>query len=358
MLELKNVKKTYNNVTPIKNIDAHITKGEIVVIMGRSGTGKTTLLRCIDRLEELTDGSITVDGVDIFDPNCNLLEVHRDVGFVFQTFNLYENLTVEENITVGLTQIRHKSKEEAKKIALELLARVSMQERANAYPYQLSGGQKQRVAIVRTLAMEPKVVLMDEPTSALDPSMTLEISEIIKSFAEKGITFIITSHDLDFVSSVATRIFYLDEGIIYEDGPAEKILNNPSKEKTRNFVNRINSFNYTIQSGSFDLYKLLEKIMPYLASKKFELSKMNAITLILEETIMNQILANVTGKDAVILLLTITDKNTINLKFEGLDYFDFDLKNSNEFSDMILSKYMVSKNFDPIAKKVEYVFNI
>lgn len=358
MLKLKNVMKTYNNVTPIKNIDACVDKGEIVVIMGRSGTGKTTLLRCIDRLEELSGGSIIVDGIDIFDPNCDLLSVHRDVGFVFQNFNLYENLTVEENITIGLTQIRHKSKEEASKIARELLARVSMQERANAYPYQLSGGQKQRVAIVRTLAMEPKIVLMDEPTSALDPSMTLEISDIVRSFAEKGITFIITSHDLDFVSAVATRIFYLDEGIIYEDGPADKILNNPSKEKTRNFVNRINSFNYTIQSDSFDLYKLLEKIMPYLASKKFELNKMNSITLILEETIMNQIIANSTEKDSIILLLTISDKTTIDLKFEGLDCFDFELKNTNEFSDMILSKFLVSKKFDPEAKKAEYVFKI
>ncbi len=252
MIKISHLKKEYPNATPLRDVNVEINKGDVISIIGPSGTGKSTLIRCINRLETPTSGEIWVDGVCVTAKKCNLSRVRRKMGMVFQSFNLFNHMNVIENIMAAPMDLLGKSKQQAYDDGMALLRTVGLADKALNYPDELSGGQKQRVAIARTLAMEPEIILFDEPTSALDPTMVGEVQAVIKDLASKGLTMMIVTHEMRFAREVANRVFYMDEGGIYEDGTPEQIFDNPKKEKTAHFIKRIKLFEHIITSKDFD----------------------------------------------------------------------------------------------------------
>ncbi len=239
MISVSNLKKTFNGVEVLRDVNAEIGNGEIVAIIGPSGAGKSTFLRCLNRLETPDAGSIVIDGVDVTDPKADLSSVRRKMGMVFQNFNLFGNLTVVGNIMAAQCDLLGISKDAAKKKAMGLLGRVGLANKADALPDELSGGQKQRVAIARALAMDPRILLFDEPTSALDPTMVGEVLAVIKDLVKTGMTMLVVTHEMSFARDVSTRVFYMDEGAIYEDGAPDDVFNHPKKPKTVEFVGQV-----------------------------------------------------------------------------------------------------------------------
>ena len=239
MIYVKGLSKSFGDNQVIKNIDMHITPGEKVVIIGPSGSGKSTFLRCLNLLEIPTGGTITFDGQEITAPGVDINKVRRHMGMVFQHFNLFNNLTVKDNIMLGPVKQKLMTKEEAEAEAMRLLKLVNLEEKADAYPAQLSGGQKQRIAIVRSLAMKPRVMLFDEPTSALDPEMVGEVLELMKKLADDGMTMVVVTHEMGFAREVATRVVFMDEGIIMEVNTPQEIFNNPQNERLKSFLAKV-----------------------------------------------------------------------------------------------------------------------
>ena len=235
IISIKNLKKNYGSNHVLKDIDIDIEKGEVVVIVGSSGSGKSTFLRCLNLLEEPTSGEVIVDGVKITDKKTDLNKLRREVGMVFQQFNLFPNYSVIENIKLAPKKLRKVSDRIITKKAKELLNDVGLLNKAKAIPNSLSGGQKQRVAIARALAMEPKIMLFDEPTSALDPEMIGEVLDVIREVAEKGMTMVIVTHEMKFAREVGTRMIFLDKGVIIEDGKPSEVMDNPKTERARQF---------------------------------------------------------------------------------------------------------------------------
>ena len=226
-------------IRALDGVSTEIHKGEVVVVIGPSGSGKSTFLRCLNLLELPTGGQILFDGVDITDKNCNINLHRQKMGMVFQHFNLFPHMTILKNMTIAPMQLLHKSKEEAEKTALELLGRVGLADRANAYPSQLSGGQKQRVAIVRALAMQPEVMLFDEPTSALDPEMVGEVLEVMQELAKSGMTMVVVTHEMGFAREVADRVLFMADGKLLEEGTPDEIFTNPKSERLRDFLAKV-----------------------------------------------------------------------------------------------------------------------
>ena len=226
-------------IRALDGVSAEIHKGEVVVVIGPSGSGKSTFLRCLNLLELPTGGQILFDGVDITDKNCNINLHRQKMGMVFQHFNLFPHMTILKNMTIAPMQLLHKSKEEAEKTALELLGRVGLADRANAYPSQLSGGQKQRVAIVRALAMQPEVMLFDEPTSALDPEIVGEVLEVMQELAKSGMTMVVVTHEMGFAREVADRVLFMADGKLLEEGTPDEIFTNPKSERLRDFLAKV-----------------------------------------------------------------------------------------------------------------------
>lgn len=239
MIYVKGLSKSYGDNQVIKNIDMHIAPGEKVVIIGPSGSGKSTFLRCLNLLEQPTSGSIVFDGQEITDPKADINEIRRHMGMVFQHFNLFNNLTVLDNITLAPIKLKIMTKKEAEAEAMRLLKLVNLEEKANAYPAQLSGGQKQRIAIVRSLAMKPKVMLFDEPTSALDPEMVGEVLDLMKKLADDGMTMAVVTHEMGFAREVATRVVLMDEGIIMEENNPKDFFGNPQNERLKSFLAKV-----------------------------------------------------------------------------------------------------------------------
>ncbi|MDO4306392.1 MAG: amino acid ABC transporter ATP-binding protein [Eubacteriales bacterium] len=239
MIKVKNLHKQFGDLQVLNGIDEHIKKGEVVVVIGPSGSGKSTFLRCLNLLEEVTGGEIYVDDELITGPHVNVNQVRQKMGMVFQHFNLFPHLTIMGNITLAPVLLKKMTKEEAQKRGMELLARVGLEEKADAYPAQLSGGQKQRVAIARALAMDPEIMLFDEPTSALDPEMVGEVLEVMKDLAESGMTMVIVTHEMGFAREVASRVLFMDQGIVMEQGRPEEIFTNPKNERTQLFLSKV-----------------------------------------------------------------------------------------------------------------------
>ena len=239
MIYVKGLSKSYGDNQVIKNIDMHIAPGEKVVIIGPSGSGKSTFLRCLNLLEQPTSGSIVFDGQEITDPKADINEIRRHMGMVFQHFNLFNNLTMLDNITLAPIKLKIMTKKEAEAEAMRLLKLVNLEEKANAYPAQLSGGQKQRIAIVRSLAMKPKVMLFDEPTSALDPEMVGEVLDLMKKLADDGMTMAVVTHEMGFAREVATRVVFMDEGIIMEENNPKDFFGNPQNERLKSFLAKV-----------------------------------------------------------------------------------------------------------------------
>ncbi len=252
MIELKHLEKKYEAVTPLRDVNAVINDGDVISVIGPSGTGKSTLLRCINMLERPTGGQILFDGVDITDPKYNVTLARRRMGMVFQSFNLFGHLTVIENLMLAPMDILKRSKQEAYETGIALLKRVDLAGREDQYPDQLSGGQKQRVAIARALAMDPSVILLDEPTSALDPTMVGEVHAVIRDIAEMGRTMIIVTHEMNFARAICNRVFFLDQGVICEDGTPEQIFDASRNDLTRRFVQRLKVMELKIDGPDFD----------------------------------------------------------------------------------------------------------
>ena len=228
-----------DKIRALDGVSAQIHRGEVVVVIGPSGSGKSTFLRCLNLLELPTGGQILFDGADITDKNCNINLHRQKMGMVFQHFNLFPHMTILKNMTIAPMQLLHKSKEEAEKTALELLGRVGLADRANAYPSQLSGGQKQRVAIVRALAMQPEVMLFDEPTSALDPEMVGEVLEVMQELAKSGMTMVVVTHEMGFAREVADRVIFMADGKLLEEGTPDEIFTNPKSERLQDFLAKV-----------------------------------------------------------------------------------------------------------------------
>ncbi|MBE5777064.1 MAG: amino acid ABC transporter ATP-binding protein [Clostridiales bacterium] len=241
MIKVENLQKHFNDgeLKALNGVNAQIHQGEVVVVIGPSGSGKSTFLRCLNLLEVPTAGTVTFENVDITDKKVNI-NIHRQkMGMVFQQFNLFPHMTVLKNMTVAPTTLLKKSKEEAEKKARELLKRVNLADRADAYPHQLSGGQQQRIAIVRALCMDPQVMLFDEPTSALDPEMVGEVLDVMKGLAQEGMTMVVVTHEMGFAREVADRVIFMDGGVIVEEGTPDEIFNHPTQQRTKDFLNKV-----------------------------------------------------------------------------------------------------------------------
>lgn len=239
MIEVKNLKISFGDLHVIKDLSINIEKGEKIVVIGPSGSGKSTFLRCLNRLETPTGGHILFDSIDMADPKADLDKCRQKMGMVFQHFNLFPHLTVLENITLAPVSLKLKTKAQAEEHAMKLLERVGLQDKANVYPSTLSGGQKQRIAIVRSLAMDPEVILFDEPTSALDPEMVGEVLNVIKDLANEGMTMAIVTHEMGFAREVADRVIFMDGGYIAEEGTPEQIFQHPKSERLQQFLKAV-----------------------------------------------------------------------------------------------------------------------
>lgn len=239
MINVENLSKNFGDLKVLKNISTTINKGEIISIIGPSGSGKSTFLRCINKLEEPTEGHIYIDGMDLMDKKTDINKIRERVGMVFQHFNLFPNMTVLENLTLSPIMVKKESKDEAEKYALYLLEKVGLLDKAKSYPTQLSGGQKQRIAIARALAMKPEVILFDEPTSSLDPEMIKEVLDVMRDLAKEGMTMLIVTHEMGFARNVGNRILFMDNGEIIEDCSPKDFFENPTNERIKDFLNKV-----------------------------------------------------------------------------------------------------------------------
>ena len=252
MIRIEHLRKEYPTAVPLKDVNIEIHKGDVISVIGPSGTGKSTLIRCINLLDQPTSGKIFIDDEEITAKGADVARIRRKMGMVFQHFNLFPHMTVIENIMSAPMDLLGKSKQEAYDKGIELLRKVGLADKALNYPDVMSGGQKQRVAIARTLAMEPEIILFDEPTSALDPTMIGEVQAVIRDLAKQGTTMIIVTHEMKFAREICNRVFYMDEGGVYEDGTPEQIFDNPQKERTRQFIRHLKVLEYPITSKNFD----------------------------------------------------------------------------------------------------------
>ncbi len=239
MIDVKDLHKSFGNNEVLQGITTHISKGEKVVVIGPSGSGKSTFLRCLNLLEIPTSGEIVFDGVAMTDPKTNINEMRQKMGMVFQHFNLFNNLTILKNMTLAPVRLKQKTKAEAERKAMELLRRVGLEDKANAYPAQLSGGQKQRIAIVRALMMEPQVMLFDEPTSALDPEMVGEVLEVMRELAAEGLTMVVVTHEMGFAREVGDRVLFMADGRLLEEGSPQQIFSNPQNPRLQDFLSKV-----------------------------------------------------------------------------------------------------------------------
>lgn len=285
IISVKNLEKSFGNVCILKNVNAEIEKGEVISIIGPSGTGKSTLLRAMNFLDPPTGGEVYFDGERLTKKNMD--SARRRMGMVFQSFGLFSHLDVMGNLTAGQIKLLKISKLEAEKRAMELLKTVGLAERAKYFPHQLSGGQKQRVAIARCLAMSPEVILFDEPTSALDPTMVSEVMAVMRSLAKSGMTMLVVTHEMDFARDVSNRVFYMDEGGIYEEGSPSEIFNKPRKPKTQAFIYNIRSYNYEVLSRDFDYVEMLSGVETFCFRHAIDKKTSNRLRLITEELIIN-----------------------------------------------------------------------
>ena len=239
MITVNNLKKTFGDLEVLSGINEHVNKGEVVVVIGPSGSGKSTFLRCLNLLETPTDGEIFIDGEKINDPKVDVNRIRQKMGMVFQHFNLFPHLTIIKNVTLAPVLLKKMTKEQAHDKAIELLGKVGLADKADAYPSQLSGGQKQRVAIARALAMEPEIMLFDEPTSALDPEMVGEVLDVMKSLAKSGMTMVVVTHEMGFAKEVGRRVLFMDQGVVMESGKPGEIFDDPKNERTQKFLSSV-----------------------------------------------------------------------------------------------------------------------
>ncbi len=349
MIELQHLEKKYEAATPLKDVNTVIRDGDVISIIGPSGTGKSTLIRCINMLERPTGGRILLDGVDITAPKYDLTQARRKMGMVFQSFNLFGHLTVIENLMLAPMDLLKKSKQEAFDAGVALLKRVGLAGREFQYPEQLSGGQKQRVAIARTLAMDPDVILLDEPTSALDPTMVGEVQAVIRDLAKTGKTMMIVTHEMNFARAISNRVFYMDQGGIYEDGTPEQIFDHPEKELTRRFIKKLKVLELLIDSRDFDFIGAGTEIDRYCMQNDIPSRLKYRIRLAFEE-LVQQMLLPILGRAPIRVTTEYAEAEgqaTVTVSYGG-ERFD-PAEGENELSYRILSRSVeeLTYTFDP-----------
>jgi polar amino acid transport system ATP-binding protein len=283
MIRIEHLSKHFGDLVVLKDINAEIKRGEVISVIGPSGTGKSTLLRCLNLLETPTGGDIFIDEVPLLDKRTDVPKIRQKMGMVFQSFNLFSHLSVLENLTIGPVKLLGRKKKDANEKAVELLKLVGLGEKVYSFPDELSGGQKQRVAIARCLSMDPEILLFDEPTSALDPTMVSEVLAVIRRLAREGMTMMIVTHEMEFARNTSNRVFYMDEGIIYEEGSPEQIFENPRLPKTRAFIHRIRSLEYHITSRHYDLYAIQGEMENFCEKHMLGKDTCNYVQLLTEE---------------------------------------------------------------------------
>ena len=286
MIKVQHLSKSFGDLAVLTDVNAEINRGEVVSIIGPSGAGKTTFLRCLNLLDRPTGGSIVIDGIDVLHRRTDVSKIRQKMNMVFQSFNLFAHLSVLDNLTIAPIKLRGVPRDVAARKALDLLRMVGLGEKASNFPDELSGGQKQRVAIARCLAMEPEIVLFDEPTSALDPTMVSEVLAVIRRLARDGMTMVIVTHEMDFARDISSRVFYMDEGTIYESGASAQIFEAPRRDKTRAFIHRIRSFHRQITSVDFDVYALNAEVEQFGERQFLSRDERHDLVLLVEELIL------------------------------------------------------------------------
>ena len=309
MIKLEHVKKVYPNVTPLSDVSTEIHDGDVISVIGPSGTGKSTLLRCINLLERPDGGRIFLDNEEITSPKCNVPKVRQKMGMVFQSFNLFGHLTVIENIMLSPVKLKGVSRQSAFDEGMKLLRQVGLADKMLNYPHELSGGQKQRIAIARALAMTPTVILFDEPTSALDPTMVGEVQAVIRDLAKTGKTMMIVTHEMNFARTVSNRVFYMDEGGIYEDGSPEQIFSSPTRDKTRRFIQRLKVLEIEINGRDYDFPAAVASIENYCRKNLVAHRTCNRLQLAFEELVQQTLLPKLDNPDVNVVIEYSEEKN-------------------------------------------------
>ena len=345
MIRIEHLRKEYANVTPLEDVSVEIRDGEIISVIGPSGTGKSTLLRCINLLERPTSGRIWIGDAEITAPGCDIEKVRRKMGMVFQSFNLFGHRTVIENIMMAPMDLLGKSKQEAYDAGMQLLREVGLADKALSYPDELSGGQKQRAAIARTLAMDPDIILMDEPTSALDPAMVGEVQAVIRSLARTGKTMLIVTHEMDFARAICSRVFYMDESGICEDGTPEQIFGHPQKESTRRFVRKLKVLELEIPDHEYDFPGMAGRISEYCNKNQVSPVLENRTQLVFEE-LVEQILRRTPGTRLIHVVMEYSEalqQMTMIVRFSGPQ--PEDLRESGDLSAILLRSAVTAVDY-------------
>lgn len=339
MIKIEHLRKEYKAGTPLEDVSVTINKGDIIAIIGPSGTGKSTFIRCINLLEKPTSGHIYIDGVDITDKHCDAAKLRQKMGMVFQHFNLFPHLTVVENIMMPPMDLLKKSKQEAYDKAVDILRSVGLEDKILKYPDEMSGGQKQRVAIARALAMEPEIILFDEPTSALDPTMIGEVQAVIRGLAKQGATMIIVTHEMNFAREISNRVFYMDQGGIYEEGTPEQIFDNPQKELTRKFIKQLKVLELEIETKKFDFIGVNTSIEEFGIKHKISPKFIEKIKSYFEEMCVELIISEIDEPFKINVTIEYSEKSEeicVTIRYNGKLFNP--LESSNELALLIVNK--------------------
>ena len=344
LIEVKHLRKEYGDVVPLKDVNVTVDAGEVISVIGPSGTGKSTFIRCLNRLETPTSGSILIDGVDMCSPDVDLPKMRQKIGMVFQNYALFNHKLVVENLMMAPMDLLGMPKQEAYDQAISLLETVGLRDKALSWPHELSGGQRQRVAIARGLAMKPEILLFDEPTSALDPQMVSEVLSVITSLAQQGYTMLVVTHEMRFARDASTRVFYMDRGELWEAGPPEQIFEHPQRPETHDFIFRVRSWEWEIDSVSFDEPAMEASLKEYCQRQFMDRRSTNACAHVVDEIVMEHLmpaakelgLANpgvkltmLAGEGGVDKLLTVDYRNMLAYG----DLLDF---MADEYADAII----------------------
>ncbi len=359
MISIEHLRKEFPNSTPLRDVNLKINKGEVISVIGPSGTGKSTLLRCINRLEEPTSGKVIVNGIDMSAKDCKLSAVRQKMGMVFQNFNLFNHMNVIENIMYAPQKLLGLNKAQAKARAEKLLKIVGLSEKALNYPDELSGGQKQRIAIARALAMEPDILLFDEPTSALDPTMVGEVLAVIKRLAKEGMTMIIVTHEMLLAKSVSTRVIYLDDGVIYEEGTPDEIFRHPKKDLTRRFIGGLDWIQKEFTRETLDYLGLISEIQAFALKKMFTPNLVYKTEALIEEIYLKNLIPALNDDEKLNFSLEYSDEGAVcelSFKWNGkksqiLDSEDFKNKLTKLGAKCISFEYL-NENTNSIRVKV------
>lgn len=336
MIRVSHLTKAYNENTILEDISVTVHDGDVISVIGPSGCGKSTFLRCLNLLETPTSGQIFLDDREITAKNVRKSDIHKEIGMVFQSFNLFGNMTVVENVMFGPVTVNKKKRGEVYPEAIELLSKVGLSDHAFKYPDELSGGQKQRVAIARALAMKPRILLFDEPTSALDPTLVREVEMVIQSLAKSGYTMMIVTHEMRFAREVANRVFYMDEKGIYEDGTPEEIFDRPKREKTRQFVHRLRCLSESIVSKDFDFFAASNRIIAFGHKNLMPKRMIQNACVIFEELCVQTLLPKLEKEVCIGYTLEYSEETgecEVTIGYDG--DFEIDLS-GNELSDILI----------------------